>query len=234
LPAGELLGAGSFGRVYKGRWNNTDVAVKVIQHDAAQAEEVENEVLLMMGLQHECIVAAYHYVLYEHSREAAAAALSAGTAAVPGEGRIVSSSGLEVHDSAHLRSSSSHSSSSNKTCQSAVKKGTQVKRQAESQLVMEYCDRGTLADAAASFCKQQQQQQQQKGCEMSVQVMKLLQDVARGLQAIHSKKVVHGDLVSWLVEQYYAWCLAGAEQGHLKVTINCQLGCYGEHLHSSV
>ncbi|WIA16603.1 hypothetical protein OEZ85_013270 [Tetradesmus obliquus] len=59
--AGELLGAGSFGRVYRGRWNGMEVAVKVIEHDTSSAVEVENEVLLMMGLQHECIVAAYNY-----------------------------------------------------------------------------------------------------------------------------------------------------------------------------
>lgn len=37
-----MIGAGSFGRVYKGRWGGRDVAVKVIEHESASA--VENEV----------------------------------------------------------------------------------------------------------------------------------------------------------------------------------------------
>jgi predicted unusual protein kinase regulating ubiquinone biosynthesis (AarF/ABC1/UbiB family) len=37
-----MIGAGSFGRVYKGRWAGKDVAVKVIEHESASA--VENEV----------------------------------------------------------------------------------------------------------------------------------------------------------------------------------------------
>jgi hypothetical protein len=40
--AGMMIGAGSFGRVYKGRWAGRDVAVKVIEHESASA--VENEV----------------------------------------------------------------------------------------------------------------------------------------------------------------------------------------------
>jgi hypothetical protein len=40
--AGMMIGAGSFGRVYKGHWAGKDVAVKVIEHEPAAA--VENEV----------------------------------------------------------------------------------------------------------------------------------------------------------------------------------------------
>ncbi|GBF92133.1 kinase [Raphidocelis subcapitata] len=43
IELGVLLGAGSFGRVYKGRWQGRDVAVKVMQHDARTASRVANE-----------------------------------------------------------------------------------------------------------------------------------------------------------------------------------------------
>lgn len=43
IKLGVLLGAGSFGRVYKGRWRDMDVAVKVMQHDAHTASRIANE-----------------------------------------------------------------------------------------------------------------------------------------------------------------------------------------------
>jgi serine/threonine protein kinase len=195
--AGALLGAGSFGRVYKGRWNSVDVAVKVIEHDPASASEVENEVLLMMRLPHDNIVAAYHYVTYARSSEAAAAAAAADSCHLSSngstsmQGRLPSGTGSQ--DSAQLRSNSADKTS---------RKDSNTKRRAESHVVMEFCDRGTLSQAITALLekhqkqKLQQQQQQQAGCVVLREVLFLLQDVARGLQAIHNEHIVHGDLVS--------------------------------------
>jgi serine/threonine protein kinase len=178
--------------VYKGRWNSTDVAVKVIQHDAAQAEEVENEVLLMMGLQHECSVAAYHFIVYV---KGAAVALQPAATALTDVGRNSSSRVSPAHDAAQ-QLANGHDSG-----KKTAKREPTAKQKAESQLVMEFCDRGTLAHAAGEIqarWQQQhhQQQQQQAGANVPLQVLLLLWDVARGLQALHSRKVVHGDLVS--------------------------------------
>jgi serine/threonine protein kinase len=181
---------GSFGRVYQGRWNSTDVAVKVIEHDAARAGEVENEVLLMMGLAHDNIVAAYHYVTYVRRSEAPAAGddhVASGDGGTPaqGSGHILTSSGGR-------RSTNSGQMSSTVRRDSASKK-----KKAESHLVMEFCDCGTLAHAVSSLRQQQQgQQQEELSCQVMPEVLLLLHDVARGLQAIHSKNIVHGDLVS--------------------------------------
>lgn len=57
-----LTSAGSFGRVYKGRWRGLEVAVKVLQHSRAAAASVANEVDLMMSFQHPNIVSALHFV----------------------------------------------------------------------------------------------------------------------------------------------------------------------------
>jgi serine/threonine protein kinase len=59
-----LLGAGSYGRVYKGRWQGRDVAVKVLHHNALSAARVANEVDLMMSFKHPNIVQAYHFVTW--------------------------------------------------------------------------------------------------------------------------------------------------------------------------
>jgi serine/threonine protein kinase len=194
LPAGELLGAGSFGRVYRGRWNGMEVAMKVIEHDASSAMEVENEVLLLMGLRHECIMAAYHCARYTRSNSAVPASPAATASA---ELSSMSSNGfLPSHSAAQQVPNGNTSKSSERD-----KPDKRARQRAESHLVMEFCDCGTLAHTVATLMSRQpqssQQQQQQADHVMPLQVLLLLQDVARGLKAIHSRNIVHGDLVSW-------------------------------------
>ncbi len=63
MELGPLLGRGSFGRVYKGRWNSSLVAIKIVDHvaagglaDAAKAaledKRVAREALLSASLSH--------------------------------------------------------------------------------------------------------------------------------------------------------------------------------------
>jgi serine/threonine protein kinase len=195
LPAGELLGAGSFGRVYRGRWNGMEVAVKVIEHDASSAMEVENEVLLLMGLQHECIVAAYHYVTYSRGTEAQMAPVDDNTSSSCDGSTPARDSGPRLPSSGYRSSSSG---------QTTRREPAAKKQKAESHLVMEFCDCGTLTNTVLFLRQQQQlppqQQEEEVVCAVLPQVLLLLQDVARGLQAIHSKNIVHGDLVSQQVQ----------------------------------
>ena len=61
VEVGPLLGRGSFGRVYKGRWNSSLVAIKVVDHLAsgasdgrlaAQEQRIAREALLSTSLSH--------------------------------------------------------------------------------------------------------------------------------------------------------------------------------------
>lgn len=69
----------------------------------------------------------------------------------------------------------------------------------------EYCDRGTLSSLVGKVPMDPADDLQM------LRLLLLLQDAARGLQALHSKSVVHGDLVS-------AWS-GGA--GHVHTALAC-------------
>lgn len=56
--------------------------------------------------------------------------------------------------------------------------------------VQEYCDLGTLSNIVSEWSPGEGDEEQ-----MILRLV-LLQDTAKGLQALHSKNVVHGDLVS--------------------------------------
>lgn len=57
--AGEFVGSGSFGHVYQGTYCSRRVAVKVMEHSADAAEDIQNEMILQMSFRSRCVVAAY-------------------------------------------------------------------------------------------------------------------------------------------------------------------------------
>ncbi|KAF8061385.1 Acad10 [Scenedesmus sp. PABB004] len=61
---GKLLGSGSFGRVYRARWADREVAVKVIEHAGSADEAVKTETALLLAFNHPNIVRAFHVATY--------------------------------------------------------------------------------------------------------------------------------------------------------------------------
>jgi hypothetical protein len=58
------VGSGSFGRVYQGTYCSRRVAVKVMEHSAEAAEDIQNEMVLQMSFKSRCVVAAYKCLTY--------------------------------------------------------------------------------------------------------------------------------------------------------------------------
>ncbi|KXZ49462.1 hypothetical protein GPECTOR_21g688 [Gonium pectorale] len=60
---GQLIGSGSFGKVYKGTWRGVCVAVKVICHDRHNTlAAIENELQLSLSFEHRNVVRALSYI----------------------------------------------------------------------------------------------------------------------------------------------------------------------------
>ncbi|KAF6251427.1 kinase-like domain-containing protein [Scenedesmus sp. NREL 46B-D3] len=72
VTLGVLLGAGSFGRVYKGRWHSSDVAVKIMSCTRADLAKVLKEAEVMMQLNHHNIVRAFHASVWNPAEQARA------------------------------------------------------------------------------------------------------------------------------------------------------------------
>lgn len=161
---GPLIGRGAYGRVYRGSWNGTTVAVKVIEtteplDEAGMAPGKSGifEAVLSTNLSHPNIVHTYQYAF-----------------------RPVS---VDEQDDARASNSSSVGSPPQNTGKPAT----------EVWLVSEFCNRGPLLTAIerGAFLTQPSSQYGQPNL---ISVLQTLQEIAAALQYLHRNDVLHGDL----------------------------------------
>eukprot|EP00775_Hariotina_reticulata_P005331 gene5331-5567_t len=164
IAVGVLLGAGSFGRVYKGRWHSKDVAVKVINCQPRDLDVVLREADVMMKLQHEYVVKCLSCQVKEHHSGRARNGPAAG--GTTGSGKVAKPN--DFWDQ-----------------QRPEHQLGQQEGQAEVQvwLVLELCNGGSLQDTSRPTTR----------FDMARLVCRL-QEVARGMEYLHSQGIMHGDL----------------------------------------
>ncbi|GIL48212.1 hypothetical protein Vafri_4894 [Volvox africanus] len=180
----DALGSGGFATVYRGTWRGLDVAVKVIEfQDRAAGDErlqarAMTEAAIAANIQHANIVTTYSYdirpVAPNDGGQDTPSSTLLGIGPAP-EGGPSPAAG-SVHP--RRRSGSSDQSS-----------GSQAPRMWKLYLIQEFCEVGSLRVALEN-----RMFHLSDGQPNMPMILRLMLDVVRGLQHLHKKNIVHGDL----------------------------------------
>ncbi|KAG1661975.1 hypothetical protein FOA52_007147 [Chlamydomonas sp. UWO 241] len=168
VEKGSKLGEGAYGTVWKGTWHGTVVAIKtMVCHGSGSSSEKRKRMALMeaaisSSLCHPNVVQTYHYCVEDLIRSRAGASVKLPTDGLPDSEPSLSSSSADSHQP--LTSSF------------------------EVQLIMEFCDGGSLSDAAQLGALSH------GGIVDVPAVVDIVAGVAKGMMHLHLLNIIHGDL----------------------------------------
>ncbi|KAI3431775.1 hypothetical protein D9Q98_010531 [Chlorella vulgaris] len=169
LTLGPMVGSGSFGRVFKGSWQSSTVAVKVlstwVDPQSAESQTPLLEALLSTTLIHPNVVQTFNH------------ALKVIDPAAQGQecwkGHEFEDELLLVHEP-------------------IVR--TADKLQQQTWILQQYCDRGTLGDAIARGWPRNQRTR--GGLDAIAAILATAQEIAAAMRYCHEQGVLHGDLTA--------------------------------------
>ncbi|GMH37147.1 hypothetical protein BSKO_05020 [Bryopsis sp. KO-2023] len=178
LTLGNLIGRGAFGQVYKAMWNGAVVAVKVIFHRQSVIsadEDIAREAALSSDLRHPNVVQTFMQatrVVSKPSEQGPAPQQQKSTLAEDNPY-------LAIHEAFDPSADASTNVSSLRMVPLQSK---------ETWLVQEYCDLGSLGHSLKLKLLD-------RGGRIDMDaVLATCSDIARGMQYLHSRNVIHGDL----------------------------------------
>eukprot|EP00775_Hariotina_reticulata_P004708 gene4708-4959_t len=208
LKIGPLLGRGSYGRVYKGRWKAVTVAVKIVEHhegsrvtaasSSGKRINVGREALLATSILHPNVVQTYHIsTMTVSQRNALANSWMQELKAAKAAKRMRQSTSSE--NLAQRLAATGQSRQSDQSGAGGVGaavdsdgggRGSEQPDLMETWMIMEFCEKGSLERAInhGTFVRRSDRQPEMIG------IFKALLDIASGLDFLHSIGVVHGDL----------------------------------------
>ncbi|GMH33082.1 hypothetical protein BSKO_00916 [Bryopsis sp. KO-2023] len=167
---GSLVGRGGFGRVYKGTWKGTIVAIKLIEHDGKLASDEERslEAFLSKSMSHPNIVQTF----------------CVHTTAPGDEGPA-----LPSEDETPLIDDDYNEDVFSRMAQDKPQMSGGAESQHETMIVLEYCDQGSLHQAIKDKVFRGN-----GGRPKMHSILLSALDVANALSYLHSIGITHGDL----------------------------------------
>ncbi|KAL0035971.1 hypothetical protein WJX77_009876 [Trebouxia sp. C0004] len=182
VELGPLLGRGAYGRVFKGRWKGALVAVKVIDHRVkgnGNAVDIQRETILSTSVVHPNVVSTYKIVTVNASRHMSdQPGIGSGQRLPNSGGRLTSHPENSATIEQEILDEELHSPDAD------------AKDEMQTWMLLEYCDRGSMEKA----CEQNRFRNKQDGKPDMVNIYKSLQDIAAGMDYLHTVGVLHGDL----------------------------------------
>lgn len=174
IVIGSLLGAGSFGKVYGATWHGSEVAVKVIDHaDGIEAEAVATEARLLLSLEHPNVVKAYHLLQCSKTGPARPTAPSSSYGSLQHSAPGGAGGGQDLLVAWPQGSGSSGSEGLARTF-----------------IVQEFCSGGSLFEVVKGL----RELAATSSSEFRLNLIALLEGAAAGMEHLHERHVVHGDL----------------------------------------
>jgi len=186
----QIIGMGSFGKVYKGLWKGVTVAYKLVQYPASSMSSKDKfqttavmETAISASMSHPHIVQTYSYNIKPIYAKGAQQSKSTKS----DNGTADSTWGNKGTGDGFTRPKETVSSAESGQEEGAGQPSILVW---EVQIIQEFCDRGSLRNVLTDT----ELVNSSTGRLEPSTVLKLAGDVARGMLHIHSMQIVHGDL----------------------------------------
>eukprot|EP00775_Hariotina_reticulata_P011898 gene11898-12042_t len=186
IHLGRLVGAGSFGRVFRGMLDGQEVAVKVLHHSKSSSKQISREVEMMMQLDHPNLVKAWHFIIW------GTAGASQG---LVGSGEWGSSSGVPPEQYVPLMTQSSldevRDADQNTQRSNSNESLEPQPSVTETWILSEFCNAGTLQD---SVHRRNDGPFFNNDVPQMYPILLVLLGVAQGMEWLHSQGILHSDL----------------------------------------
>ncbi len=184
----EMIGRGSYARVYRGVWNGADVAIKISDAVERQVDKSIQEARISETLVHPNIVVTFMHATRIVDRNKRELYLQGDSRARSGVDRRNSTGAKASSRTSPLGPLARSRGTPQKTLSGSLEEEEAMRALVETWIVMKYCDRGSLRYAVAhgAFRKRDKPDH--------LAILRTVREIANGMRYLHSRHFLHGDL----------------------------------------
>ena len=184
----EMIGRGSYARVYRGVWNGADVAIKISDAVERQLDKSVQEAGISETLVHPNIVVTFMHATRIVDKNKRELYLQGDSRAKSGGKTTGDRRSIGAKAPSGTSPLSRSKGTPQKTLSGSLEEEEAMRALVETWIVMKYCDRGSLRHAVAhgAFRKRDKPDH--------VAILRTVREIANGVKYLHGRHVLHGDL----------------------------------------